>query len=46
MQQSCISRLVGISQNNSNNNTKYLTEKSGENVIFSAVIFCVKCKRL
>ncbi len=46
MQQSCISRLVGVSQNNSNNNTKYLTKKSAENVIFSAVIFCVKYKRL
>ena len=38
--------LLEISQNNSNNKTKYLTKKSAENVMFSAVIFCVKCKRL
>ena len=37
---------LDVSQNNSNNNTKYLTKKSAENVMFSAVIFCVKCKRL
>ena len=42
----CALRLVGVSQNNSNNNTKYLTKKSAENVMFSAVIFCVKCKSL